>query len=380
MNRPVDQRSQDAFYLAKAARLEALVRGYGAAVAASLAACLLTKWTFLLFGGAAFFEFFHMAVVFSAFWGGLGPGMLAAVLCFFILDYFFVPPLNAFALGSHWWRLLLFEGLAGLVSFLSWKLKKAKAEIEQAHDELEVRIEQRTRELSRTNGRLLEEIAHRKEAERAILDVSAREQRRLGHDLHDGLCQSIAGVRLMVENVLEKEAAGPRQEDLRRIESKLGDALDQAYDVSRGLYPVELENDGLMSALEELAAKTSRVYAADCRFRCREPMDVANAAAANHLYRIAQEAVVNAVKGGKARRINVSLQCRGPQLLLRVADNGIGLGNVPARKGMGMKIMEYRAQMIEAGLSFRSRRKGGTLVSCLFPALPTPKKEDGGAA
>jgi signal transduction histidine kinase len=88
---------------------------------------------------------------------------------------------------------------------------------------------------------------------------------------------------------------------------------------------------------------------------------------ANHVYRIAQEAVINAIKGGRATRINIRLFSQAPHLKLTVADNGVGIGNRPLRKGMGLKLMEYRARVINGKLRFRSRPQGGTVVSCLFP-------------
>ena len=257
---------------------------------------------------------------------------------------------------------------------LSGKLRSAKRRIERAHDELEGRIRQRTDELSQANARLLEEVAQRREAERAILEVSTREQRRLGQDLHDGLCQTIAGVRLMVEDLRENDGAGART--LETIDTQLTEALDQAYAISRGLYPVELETNGLMSALQELAAKLSKIHPVQCRFRCPHPVAIGDNTLATHLYRIAQEAAVNGIKGGKASRFHARLFNRGSRAVLSIADNGTGLGNGAVQKGMGLTMMAYRARLINAELVFRSRRTGVTLVTCSFTTDRRPDSEN----
>ncbi len=351
---------------------------YGFATMTSVLAWAVTTWASPFMGSASFYEFFHIAVVVSAFYGGLGPGILSATLSFLMLDYFFVPPVNAWALGPHLLRLILFEALAIVTSVLSGRLKKAKRALERAQVELEDRIRRRTEELSRTNERLVEEVAQRREAEKAILEVIDREQRRLGQDLHDGLCQTIAGVRLMVEDL--RGTIGRESQDLAEtVEEQLTEALDQAYTISRGLYPVELETNGLMSALEELAAKMSKIHPVRCRFRCPRSVGIHDSAVATHLYRIAQEAVVNAIKGGKASRIHVRLGHRRAMMVLSVADNGTGLANGPARQGMGLKIMEHRARLINAELTLRRRRRGGTLVTCSFPVTGRAELENNAA-
>jgi len=352
--------------------------GYGVAITASVLAWAVTKWAGPFMASASCSEFFYMAVVVSAFYGGLGPGILSATLSFFMLDYLLVPSRSAWALGPHLLRLVLFEALAIVTSLLSGRLKKAKREIQRAQVQLENHIRRRTEELSQTNERLVEEVAQRREAEKAILDVIDREQRRLGQDLHDGLCQTIAGVRLMVEDLRGKVGGGSR--DLAEmIEGQLTEALDQAYAIARGLYPVELETNGLTPALEELAAKMSKIHPVRCQFRCPRSVGIHDNAVATHLYRIAQEAVINAIKGGKASRIRVRLRHRGAMMVLSIADNGTGLAGGPARQGMGLKLMEHRARLINAELMFRSRSGGGTLVTCSFPALPPPEIESNAA-
>jgi signal transduction histidine kinase len=333
-----------------------------------LVALLLTK-QIRPFADSHFFELFQAAVVLSAWFGGVGPGVLAATLSFLLIDYYFIVPINAFLFNPvDEWRFIVFEAVAVLTGSLSGKLKRAYVELGRAHDQLEVRIEERTQQLSQANRHLRAEIEQRAQAEKALLDISNREQRRLGQDLHDGLAQILTGVKFMT-NSLQKDLADkalPESERMGVIESQLRDALTYVDTISRGLYPVELETNGLMAALDELSEKSSKVYSVACRFVRWKNISIDDGAVANHLYRIAQEAVINAIKGGKAKKIHIRLFQRKHELVLSVADNGVGLGNAAMRKGMGMKMMEYRARIIKGTLQFRSRRNGGTLVRCAF--------------
>jgi signal transduction histidine kinase len=342
---------------------------------------------------APLFDLFYAAVIVSALIGGVGPGLLAAIVSFLMLNYGFIPPVNTLTLNStEHLRLSVFIVVAVLTGSLSGRLrrartllqaqydelKRAKQDLEAAHNELEQRIEQRTHQLSEANHRLSHEVAQRAEAEKAIMEISNREQRRLGQDLHDGLSQVLAGLRLMVERVKQNVAGThpAESEKLAMIETRLAEALSMTDTLSRGLYPVELESNGLAAALEEFASRTSQMHPVSCRYRCWEPFPIADSGTANHVFRIAQEAAHNAIKGGKARRISIRLARRGPEAVLTVADDGVGLGNAPMRKGMGLKLMEYRARVISGRLSFRSRKSGGTLVTCVFPLNETGAGSD----
>jgi len=295
--------------------------------------------------------------------------MLCAALSILTLDYFFITPVYTFRLEvTDIFRLMIFGSVALLTSSLSDRLKRAKAQVERWNEDLELRVRERTEELSRTNLELKGEIQQRMQAEKAILEISSREQRRLSEDLHDGLCQMLAGIRLLGEEVKEKLSAraAPETFDMELLESRLVEALTQADNISCGLYPVELETGGLMAALQDLGDKMPRIYPVSCRFLCREPVLVHDATVATHLYRIAQEAMVNAIKGGKAKRITIRLASAGNQGLLSVADSGTGFDVKTAEKGMGLKMMNYRARLIGATLSITSRKTGGTRLQCRF--------------
>jgi len=337
-----------------------IVIRYGFALFVTSAAWLLTARATRV-SHIPLFDVFQGAVVLSAWYGGFGPAMVTSLGSVLILDYFFIPPLHSLELGwADIFRLTVFGTVALLTSTLSARLRRAQQDLQRSHEELEVRVQQRTQELS-------DEVAQRIQAEKAILEVSGREQRRLGEDLHDGLCQQLAGIKLMSEEVKERltERAAQEAPELALIESRLSEALAQADSISRGLYPVELETHGLMAALEELVEKLPKVHRVKCKFICWQPVTVDDTTIATHLYRIAQEAMINAIKSGKATKITVRLRTCGPDTILSVADNGIGFHAHPSRNGMGLTIMNYRTRIINASLQFRSRPKGGTVVSCL---------------
>jgi signal transduction histidine kinase len=138
-------------------------------------------------------------------------------------------------------------------------------------------------------------------------------------------------------------------------------AMTQTRDLARGLSPVRLEAEGLTDALRELAAGTRKVFGCDCRFRCDSPVLVPDHSVAIHLYRIAQEAVSNAIKHGQARRIEIGLTAKGRSATLAVEDNGKGISRkLPKCKGMGLRIMRYRAEVIGGVVMVEPAPRGGT--------------------
>ncbi len=214
------------------------------------------------------------------------------------------------------------------------------------------------------------DITQRVELEREILAISEREQRRLGHDLHDNLCQQLAGVEFLSQRLARDLADGASggAAQAREIAQMVQGAMTQTRELSRGLSPVRLEAEGLADALRELAAGTKKVFRCDCHFRCTPPVLLPNHTEAIHLYRIAQEAVNNALKHGKARRIDISLTAKNHSITLAVNDNGIGLpAKLPKRKGMGLRIMRYRAEVIGGTLVVEPVPGGGTRVRCTAP-------------
>jgi len=221
------------------------------------------------------------------------------------------------------------------------------------------------------------DISERKRLEKEILEISDREQRRIGHDLHDGLCQQLAGIELMSQ-VLEQKVAARSKSDAARaaeISRHVREAISYTRSLARGLSPVMLDAEGLMAALQELAANTGRIFRVTCVFECDPPVLIHDHSAATHLYRIAQEAVSNALNHGKARHIRICLKCAGGRNILSVKDDGSGIPKVlPENKGMGLRIMQYRAGMIGGATMVERDLEGGTSVICSVPRVPVEEE------
>jgi signal transduction histidine kinase len=216
---------------------------------------------------------------------------------------------------------------------------------------------------------IVRDITTKKQLEREILEISNREQRRIGQDLHDSLCQHLTGIGFMGK-VLEKKAASQvplEPEDIREIVDLVDQAITLTRGFASGLNPVELQAEGLMHALNKLAWNVKKLFGVSCTFTCSDPIFIYDNELATHLYRIVQEALNNAIKHGKAKDITISLEKNGAACTLKVSDNGVGFAKISSHgRGMGLSIMQYRASMIGASLDFKVLPQGGTEVVCCF--------------
>ena len=220
-------------------------------------------------------------------------------------------------------------------------------------------------------------VTERHRLERQILEISDRERARLGQDLHDGLCQQLVSLGFDA-TALESELSAqnrPEAGRVRRLQTYLDEAITAARRLSRGLFPVSLASDGLSAALEELARATQERFGIKCRFEGPDTVCMPDEAVGIHLYRIAQEAVNNAVKHARASSIFIRLDWAPDQLDLLVEDDGVGLrsggGVEGAGTGMGLHIMDYRARTIGATLQVGLGRQRGD-CSLLLLAGPAP--------
>ncbi|OYW77503.1 MAG: hypothetical protein B7Z37_03905 [Verrucomicrobia bacterium 12-59-8] len=246
----------------------------------------------------------------------------------------------------------------------------------QTQKELEQRVSERTAELVAANELLRAQMEERNRLENTLLDISEQEQRRLGQDLHDGLCQSLSGLafmaRSLTKTLVAQELVGPAAE-AARLADLIHQSVEESRNIAKGLHPVVMDAEGLVSALHELAARSSGSTA--CRLRCERMVPITDNGVALHLYRIAQEAVTNALKHSGARSITMSLRLRQNQLSLSVADDGCGMPEVlPAGDGMGVRLMKYRADVIGADFAIGRRKNHGTRMTCLLrmPAAAQP--------
>ncbi|SRR6266567_1198499 len=211
------------------------------------------------------------------------------------------------------------------------------------------------------------DISERRRLEAEILRVSEHEQRRIAQDLHDGLGQELAGIACLSDALKRNlgAQASPEAAGAAKICRLLNAAVTQTRSLARGLYPVEAESHGLMSALQHLASRAQDLFKVRCSFECPRPVLLGDNATATHLYRIAQEAVTNAIKHGRSSRVEIRLSSTPRRLTLAVRDNGIGIrNNGPPREGLGLRMMEHRAEMIHGALVVQNETGGGTDVVC----------------
>ncbi len=241
--------------------------------------------------------------------------------------------------------------------------KEAEQTIRRLNAELEERVQQRTTEL-------MQQIVTRMQLEEELLQISERERRRIGQDLHDDLGQQLAGAWMMADVLQRRLEAGqsPEPKSAERLCELLKKALNHTRHLARGLHPVAPEQGGLAKALETLAAQSSALFNIKCRFKCVEAIALTDETVMTHLYRIAQEAVSNAVRHGQASNILISLD----RNLLCIRDDGRWKQPSETNAGLGLRIMRYRAELNGGSLSIQKNSKRGTTVTCQFVVPSAP--------
>jgi len=217
------------------------------------------------------------------------------------------------------------------------------------------------------------DITEREQLERAILNISSREQRRIGQDLHDGLGQHLTGIAFMAKvheaKLTEKHMSDAI--DAAKIVRLVNEAIHKTRELARGLLPVVSDAQGLMSALQLWATEVEDIFGISCRFECGTAVLIYDDATATHLYHIAQESVNNALKHGHARNILIRLTAENEKGTLLIQDDGTGIAeNHGNSQGMGLQIMNYRAGMIGGTLEVAPSPAQGTTVTCFFPINP----------
>jgi signal transduction histidine kinase len=220
-----------------------------------------------------------------------------------------------------------------------------------------------------------EDISQRVHLEREIVAVSGREQQRFGQELHDGLSQQLTGLKFkasLLEYQLQSKAL-PEARDAKAISELLNQATDEASKLARSVRPVEVESRGLMMALKQLAANTENAHDVTCTCDFRRPVFIHDNNVATNAYRIAEEAISNALKHGDASHLWITLAETKECTTLTVRDNGKGLpARVSVETGLGVHMMRYRARMIGGSLELRRNLNGGTTVTATFQKCPVP--------
>jgi signal transduction histidine kinase len=226
------------------------------------------------------------------------------------------------------------------------------------------------------------DITEHKRMQREVLEAGERERQRIGQDLHDDLCQQLTGIACMGQALQQELAArgdGTSQAEARaamEIVEMVQRATQRARDLAKGLQPLHLERQGLRIAMQEFCASIQLMFQVACKFEGEDPGDDVEPAVSLQLYRIAQEAVSNAIRHGKASSILIDLVVAGGRLIMTIEDNGIGIAQPLPQNGLGLQTMSYRARLVGGTLSVEPI-PGGTVVTCSVPlrSMTTPSQE-----
>lgn len=295
------------------------------------------------------FIFYAIPIILAVWWSGSLGGILIAILSGFVwwlaneADHPYETHLG------YAWALFNREFYFGVVVF-------AVNAVRNKQDADAARI------------RMLEE---RRQLEHDIVSVSEHEQQRIGQDLHDGLCQQLAAIgcaaRVLADDLQAQGITAAH--DAALIETSVQEAVLEARNLARGIFPVHVDRSGLSAALVDLAQSTSRLTSVEIEVRESAEVALDDPEVSMHLYRIAQEAVANALKHSGAKHVLIDLRLSPKELALRIEDDGSGIGLDSSRftEGMGLRTMRYRAQTLGALLKITPRLCGGTIVSCQLP-------------
>jgi signal transduction histidine kinase len=256
------------------------------------------------------------------------------------------------------------------IGILGSSFNKMIEELQKSRDRLELLVQERTAELEESNEQLQEEINERRYLEKALLEIEERERRSIGSDLHDDVGQMLTGISFKC-NYLEsslKDKSVAESEDAARITLLIDQVKNRLKLLSRGLHSIGEGEENLINALKELASSTKEICKISCDFRYDPSLSIYNKTAVTPLYRIAQEAVSNAVKHGKPERIEMALSREDDNIKLIIRDNGTGIDeNQQLTECMGFKVMNYRADIIGGSLHVDSEKNRGTEITCTFP-------------
>ncbi len=245
------------------------------------------------------------------------------------------------------------------------KIARDATALHEAQEKLEQRVRERTAELQEMNKQLQDEVARRRKLEREILKVTERERARISQDLHDSLCQELTATAFFLKSSARAVARKSKlaASSLREAAETVNGNAGLARDLARGLHPPELGTVGLASALRELASRTNQIVR--CRSLGPRSLRVTNADMAVNIYRIAQEAVQNAIKHAQPSEIIICLEKTKTEIVLSVSDNGKGKAR-RVRAGLGMQMMQYRASVAAAPWSCSPREKAARKYACAY--------------
>jgi len=280
--------------------------------------------------------------------------------------------------GAH--DYIMKDRLARLVPAVQRELREAKVrrarrksqeDLRRAHEELELRVEQRTAELRAAYLKLENVIEERKRLENELLEIAENERRRIGFDLHDDLGQKLTGLSLMLKGLTRRLANDHHAclEDVRKMDELMDEIINHTHNLAHQFSSMNAKGDDLSTVLKGLARNVKKMFDIPCGFNLRGALPQLPSDTTVQLYKIAQEAVSNAIKHGKARHVSIALLVQeNEHLVLTIKNDGLTFSQpVNAKDRMGLRIMNYRASTIGATLEIKPAEKAGTLVCCEVP-------------
>ncbi len=257
--------------------------------------------------------------------------------------------------------------------------RESEAELRRAHEELELRVEQRTADLRAANLKLENVIEERKRLENELLEIAENERRRIGFDLHDDLGQKLTGASMMIKGLEQRLAAEKHVcvDEARRIGVLMQEIVTHTHNLARQFSSLDVTGDNLTVVLSRLSANVKKMFEITCGLTIEGPLPELSANSTLQLYKIAQEAVSNAIKHGKASQVSIHIESHHDELVMTIKNDGLPFSRpATAQNRMGLRIMNYRASTIGATLEIQPLNKGGTIVNCVIPT-PTGTKSDG---
>jgi signal transduction histidine kinase len=279
--------------------------------------------------------------------------------------------------GAH--DYVMKDRLARLVPAVERELREAEVrrgrasyaeQLRRASEELEARVEKRTADLKAANLKLQKVLEEQRRLENELLEIAENERRSIGFDLHDDLGQKLTGASLMIKGLEQKlsNQSHPACADARRIQELIENIIHHTHNLAHQFSSLDQQGDNLGSTLDGLAASVRKMFSIACNFHCEGTVPDLPANTLLQLYKIAQEAVSNAIKHGKASRVTISVACTEEHMSLAIRNDGKPFA-IPAgaKNRMGLRIMKYRANTIGADLDIQGQPEGGTSVTCVLP-------------
>jgi two-component system, NarL family, sensor histidine kinase UhpB len=265
-----------------------------------------------------------------------------------------------------------FDNLTGWLSSITdiTQRKQAEDALRRSHEELEARVRQRTTELTASNTQLRAALAERRRLEDELLEITDKERRRIGLNLHDDLGQKLTGVALMAKGLQVQLARRGAEgaDEIARIQTLIQETLNQTRELSHDLVALDLQEKDLASAMEGMVSHVKRTFNISCRFQCKTTVPALEANTVSQLYKITQEAVTNAIKHAKTKNVEILLANGAGGLLLTIRNDGAPFpSTLSAKAGLGLRIMSYRAQLIGASLEIKAGERAGAVVTCSLP-------------